>query len=914
MVRGKLILICQVGGEFETKDDDGSLSYSGGEAHAVDMTPETGIDDLKIKLAEMCNFEYDSLCMKYFLPGNKKTLITLANDKDLKRMKDFHENSVTADIFVTGKEGFVPKSNPRLDPNANSDSGVKQAEAVTATAAARPAATTPNSKAASSSRKKTRAKKTAGAVKALKATPQSRSKSKSAATSKKSRATRSDSDDSVDVNTSPTATNSVADEAVSDEAVADKKADSPIKVDMSATPADTVKRRRRTASWRFGKNGPSIVTVSEDEDESEDKDEDEDSEESQEMTKSTSRKRGRHARWLDSITSCLEKQVDVESWVNATDSNALIANTSSESIRKMVASWKTGITGEGQDFKDVQEFRETLQKYAIAHRFGYRLKKNDANRVSGVCVAENCSWRVHASWVPSDQVLRIKKMHDTHTCDGESWKSAHPAKSWLVNIIKDRLKDSPHHKPKEIAKGLLQDFGLQLNYSQVWRGIEDAREQLQGSYKEAYNQLSWYLESIEEANPGSFTKLLIGDENKFQRLFISFHATIQGFKNGCRPLLFLDAISLKSKYHEMLLTATAIDGNDGTFPVAFAIVDVENDDSWRWFLEQLKPAVSTEKSITFISDKDKGLMSCVLDVFENCHHGHSIYYLMDNFIRNLKGPFQGEGRSSLPGNMLAAARAIRPEGFRMFTEQIKKVSSSAYEWIMENEPEYWANALFKGEMFSHITFDVAESYANWAEEARELTIIQKVEVLRGKTMELMNSRQTDSANWTTKLTPTKEEKILDESIKARYLKVLFSSDTLFEVHDSLIYVVDLNKRECSCATWKATGLPCRHALAVFNRTSRNPYDYCSGYFSVECYQTTYSEVVNPVSAIISTVVREEAGSDDEQNQILPPGNIRPPPPMKKYKKNKTHDIIRRSVCCTRCKGVGHNKATCKETL
>lgn len=877
--------------------DDGSMSYSGGDAHALDITSETVIDDLKIKLAQMCNFEYNSLCLKYFLPGNKKTLITLANDKDLKRMKDFYENSITADIFVTGKEGFDSKSHPSSDLNAKRDGAVKQAEAVTATAAARTAATTPtSSKVASSSRKKTRAKIPAGSVKPSKVTPRSRSKSKSSATSKKSRASCSVSDDPVDVNFSPTKTDTDAD--------ADATANSPVTVDMSATPADTVKKRRRTASWRLSKNGPSIVPVTEDEDE--------ESEESQEMTKFTPRKRDRHARWLDSITSCLEKQVDVESLLNGSDSDALIASSSNDSIRKLVASWKTGITGEGQDFKDVQEFRETLQKYAIAHRFGYRLKKNDANRVSGVCVAEGCAWRIHASWVPSDQVLRIKKMHETHTCAGESWKSAHPAKSWLVNTIKDRLKDSPRYKPKEIAKGLLQDFGLQLNYSQVWRGIEDAREQLQGSYKEAYNQLSWYCESIEEANPGSLSTLLIGDENKFQRLFLSFHATIQGFKNGCRPLIFLDAVSLKSKYHEMLLTATAIDGNDGTFPVAFAIVDVENDDSWRWFLEQLKSAISTSQSITFISDKDKGLMNSVLEVFENSYHGHSIYYLMDNFIRNLKGPFLGEGRASLPGNMLAAARAIRPEGFKMFTEQIRRVSSSAYDWIMENEPEYWANALFKGEMFSHITFDVAESYSKWAEEARELTIVQKVEVLRGRIMELINSRQTDSANWTTKLTPSKEEKVLEENIKARYLKVLFSSDTLFEVHDSLIYVVDLNKLECSCATWKATGLPCRHALAVFNCTGRNPYDYCSKYFTVDCYRTAYTESVNPVSAIINPGGREEAASDDDEGQIRPPGNIRPPPPMKKYKRNKTHDIIRRSVCCTKCKGVGHNKATCKE--
>lgn len=87
-------------------NDDGSLSYIGEEAHALNINRETFFDDLKLKLAEIWNLEYQSLSIKYFLPGNRKTLITLATDKDLKRMIAFHGDSVTADVFVMGREGF----------------------------------------------------------------------------------------------------------------------------------------------------------------------------------------------------------------------------------------------------------------------------------------------------------------------------------------------------------------------------------------------------------------------------------------------------------------------------------------------------------------------------------------------------------------------------------------------------------------------------------------------------------------------------------------------------------------------------------------------------------------------------------------------------------------------------------------
>lgn len=81
MAGKKLIAICQSGGEFEA-DKDGLMTYKGGEAHAIDIDDEMKFNDFKMEVAEMFNWSTDILSMKYFLPGNKKTLITISNDKD----------------------------------------------------------------------------------------------------------------------------------------------------------------------------------------------------------------------------------------------------------------------------------------------------------------------------------------------------------------------------------------------------------------------------------------------------------------------------------------------------------------------------------------------------------------------------------------------------------------------------------------------------------------------------------------------------------------------------------------------------------------------------------------------------------------------------------------------------------------
>ncbi|KAL0385232.1 UNVERIFIED_CONTAM: hypothetical protein Sradi_2917500 [Sesamum radiatum] len=856
MAKGKLILICQSGGEFITKDD-GTLSYEGGEANAVNINHETLFDDLKLKLAEMSNLNQRTIVIKYFLPGNRRNLITLRNDKDLNRMIDFHGNSVTAEIFVDGNEGFDHDAIKfHASRYVTLGQCVKLAETVNhistpSTAAAPVANTSPD----------------VGDLLADKIADSS-SPSYTASPTSSEDGAENDSDYKPRV-----AVNGSGDQ-------------SPAGLDMGGSPADTVKKRRRTASWMIGAHGPTIVAVSDND--------------------GDSRRRKKNHRGRSSLAA----SDNLENQTNDLDSPSSVAFSDDGLPEKLVASWRDCIIGVGQDFKSVKEFREALQKYAIAHRFVYKLKKNDSNRASGICVEEGCSWSIHASWVPACQSFRIKKFNNSHTCGGESWKNAHPAKKLLVSVIKDKLRDSPHHKPKEIAKSISRDFGIELKYTQVRRGIEDAREQLQGSYKESYNRLPWFCEKLVEINPGSIAELITDDEKRLQRLFVSFHSCLQGFQNGCRPILFLNATFLKSKYQESLLTATAVDGDDGFFPVAFSIVDTENEENWRWFLEQLKSAIPTTLPLTFVTDREKGLKNTVYEVFENAFHGYSMYHLTESFKRNLRGPFHGEGRGVLPGKFLAAAHAVRLNGFKKFTEQIRQISSNAYDWVIQIEPEHWTSLSFGGEQYNYIVQNVAEPYSKLMDEIRESTIMQKIEALIYMITELINTRQMESSKWTTKLTPSKEKRIQEEALKAHALRVFISSDVLFEVHDDSTHVVDIEKWECTCLEWKGSGIPCRHAIAAFNCSGRSVYDYCSRHFTVERYRLTYSDPINPVPGIGVPFGKEDADSGDLK--VLPPAPRSPN--QQKKDQTKTDDPDKRTVTCSKCKEPGHNKASCKATL
>jgi hypothetical protein len=72
-------------------------------------------------------------------------------------------------------------------------------------------------------------------------------------------------------------------------------------------------------------------------------------------------------------------------------------------------------------------------------------------------------------------------------------------------------------------------------------------------------------------------------------------------------VICLDGTHIKTKYGGQLLTAVAIDSNDGIFFIAMAVVEVECYPSWKWFLTTLKDDLNVINTspFTIMSDKQK---------------------------------------------------------------------------------------------------------------------------------------------------------------------------------------------------------------------------------------------------------------------------------------------------------------------
>ena len=75
--------------------------------------------------------------------------------------------------------------------------------------------------------------------------------------------------------------------------------------------------------------------------------------------------------------------------------------------------------------------------------------------------------------------------------------------------------------------------------------------------------------------------------NVFERMYVYLDPCKRGFLAGCRPLIGIDCCHLKGTTEGQLLVAVGKDGNDNIFPIAYAIVEIENKSSWTWILQCL---------------------------------------------------------------------------------------------------------------------------------------------------------------------------------------------------------------------------------------------------------------------------------------------------------------------------------------
>ncbi|TXG64869.1 hypothetical protein EZV62_011863 [Acer yangbiense] len=151
-----------------------------------------------------------------------------------------------------------------------------------------------------------------------------------------------------------------------------------------------------------------------------------------------------------------------------------------------------------------------------------------------------------------------------------------------INNDRNFIHSNRNGKAKLFKDELQERFAVKVDNQTIYRAKRIVLETLKINYIEAYAKLKRYGNAILTMNPGSDVKVAMDpnvlDSPTFFRFYLSY---------GCHHLIGVDGCHLFGKFGGVLLSATALDGDNNILPIVICIYESENSDSWSWFLREL---------------------------------------------------------------------------------------------------------------------------------------------------------------------------------------------------------------------------------------------------------------------------------------------------------------------------------------
>ncbi|XP_056848936.1 uncharacterized protein LOC130499057 [Raphanus sativus] len=549
------------------------------------------------------------------------------------------------------------------------------------------------------------------------------------------------------------------------------------------------------------------------------------------------------------------------------------------------------VVKKGETFQNKSMLKAALEMSATKHNFDYKVVKSDRKLWYIRCIDNHCNWSVRAEGLSGSTYFIIKKYVADHTCAASSMNNGGriPSAKTIGSIIMHRydgVKEGP--KTNDIIQIMRMDHGCEISKSLAWDAREFAIHVVRGIPEQSFGKIPKYLYMLREANPGTQTFYETDVDGKFRFLFLSFGQSIRGFHTSMRKVLVVDGTFLKSKYKGVLLVATALDGNSNLYPIAFAVVDSENDRSWDWFLRHLKLVVADERSLAFVSDRNGSLCKAIQNVYPLSQHGICIHHLLNNVVTHYRG-------KGLVGLIAKASKAYRVVDYEKLFHAVCNISPAIGKYLTDAEVGKWARCQFPGYRYDMRTTNPAESINSALRTPREYPVIPLLDSIR----EMLTHRRIRKGR-TFLVQPVNEHRFL-------------------VLGDTIDCLVDLDRRTCSCGKYDLIKLPCRHAIKAGLTVGRTPSSLTDDMYTTSTWRTAYQETINPIGVPEDSWVVP----DDVQNAaVLPPESRRGAGRRRKRRYETVEDKLRSSQAtqgkkkrkCSRCGEENHNRATCDRAI
>ncbi|XP_060216437.1 uncharacterized protein LOC132643918 [Lycium barbarum] len=515
-----------------------------------------------------------------------------------------------------------------------------------------------------------------------------------------------------------------------------------------------------------------------------------------------------------------------------------------------------------QIYKDKDTLKNVMANYAIRKRFNFKTERSNVVSYTLVCCSTDCRWKFRASSIANSEMFRVRSFHDEHTCPlKDKVYSQRQATSWLIgaSVVKPKIANHKRkYTPGDIVDDVKNEYGVDVSYMTAWRAREKAMSELRGEPTESYKKLPGYVYILDKTYPGSHVRMHKSQQNEFLYLFIALKAFIKGFE-CCRPIVVVDGSHLKTTYNGTFVSASTLDGAGNILPLAYGVIDSENDKSWTWFFEQFKQAYGNRDNMCVVSDRHESI--------------------------------------------------IKAAEFDKLMEKIEKVDFWVKEYLEDAGREKWARLYSPVNRGWTMTSNIAECINGKLVAARELPVFDFLEEVR-KMFWRWNCTNRRNGTYTfTTLGKAFQQLLSINECKSLRMTVEPSTEYVYTVNDEARrFIIDLKKKTCSCRMFQMDEIPCPRAWAVLKSKSLMPDEYCSDLFKPKTVIKTYDVPVDPLPDESEWNIPKHISDE----VVLPPRYKRPPGrPKKKRDKPLMETMIgkRRNACST-CGRLGHNRRSC----
>ncbi|WVZ59319.1 hypothetical protein U9M48_009476 [Paspalum notatum var. saurae] len=391
----------------------------------------------------------------------------------------------------------------------------------------------------------------------------------------------------------------------------------------------------------------------------------------------------------------------------------------------------------GMKFRGKKQFKKAIIKHGMVERKLIKFYKNEATRMIAKCEWTTCAWRCMLSTNSRTSSWQISSFIQEHTCPPRRDNRLVTAKRVAEKYEKFILAN-PSWSLERMRRTIQEEMFADVGIPKLKRAKSIALDSTKGQYKHLYS----YQEELLRSNPGS----TVCDKEGYERCGPCVPEDVHML--GClvreasrlaveRLLDLMDGAT-----NGELLCAIGRDANNQMYPIAWAVVEKENND----VLLQLR-----------------GILKAVEKWAPNAEH------------RNLLGTYMPIGERSIRRRN-GEALLQRP-GLPNALHKEHKVSCKPI-------PKDWSGAWFRlGSNCDSVDNNMCESFNKWIVEARFYPIITMLEAIRRKVMVRIQQNRTKAESRNTLICPNILKKVNSYITLSSSCHAICNGQHRFEVQD-----------------------------------------------------------------------------------------------------------------------------------